>query len=136
MPGWCHDELLRRRVSSHDVDSQRLAWWARGAAGAGAGAVGAARIGRPVRPPRYRVAGWMVVFPLGMYATAGLVLGTAVRLPLIHHIGAVAVWPAAAAWALTTIAMAAAALTRRRVGRAEPGTAAPARRRVALLRHR
>ena len=91
-------------------------------------ALTAARVRHPVRP-RYGVAGWMVVFPLGMYATAGLALGAVVRLPLIHHIGAVAVWPAAAAWALTTVAMAAAAFARRRGGqpdqesRRRPGAA-------------
>jgi tellurite resistance protein TehA-like permease len=41
---------------------------------------------RPVRI-RYRPDLWTVVFPLGMYATAGPQLGTAAMLPLIHHIG-------------------------------------------------
>ncbi len=67
----------------------------------------------PVRP-RYRPQAWAVVFPLGMYAMAGLQLGTAARLPLIHHIGAAAVWPAAAAWAVTLTAMAASPFTGRR----------------------
>lgn len=57
--------------------------------------------------PRYRPQVRAIVFPLGMYAMAGLRLGTAARLPLIHHIGAAAVWPAAAAWVLTFAAMAA-----------------------------
>jgi tellurite resistance protein TehA-like permease len=38
-------------------------------------------------PHRYRPDLWTVVFPLGMYATAGPQLGTAAMLPLIHHIG-------------------------------------------------
>ena len=79
-------------------------------------------------PARLRcgAGGWVFVFPLGMYATAGLVLGPAARVPLIHHIGAVAVWPAAAAWARTATAMAAtAARTARRAGRAEPEATGP-----------
>jgi len=72
----------------------------------------AARLPRPVRP-RYGTGGWVFVFPLGMYATAGLALGTAAHVPLIHHIGAVAVWPATAAWALTATAMAGALRTAR-----------------------
>ena len=66
---------------------------------------------RPSRRPRYRPEAWAIVFPLGMYAMAGLRLGTAARLPLIHHIGAAAVWPAAAAWALTFAAMGASQAT-------------------------
>jgi tellurite resistance protein TehA-like permease len=81
------------------------------------------RLPRPVRL-RYGSTAWMAVFPLGMYAMAGMVLGAAARLPLVHHIGAVAVWPAAAAWALTTVALAT-TLGRRRGGRAEPGATAP-----------
>jgi len=56
-------------------------------------------------PPRYRADLWMIVFPAGMYATASMELGTAARLPLVHGVGAVAAWPAAAAWALTFAAM-------------------------------
>jgi tellurite resistance protein TehA-like permease len=67
----------------------------------------------PVRP-RYRPQAWAVVFPLGMYAMAGLRLGAAARLPLIQQIGAAAVWLAAAAWAVTFITMAASPFTRRR----------------------
>jgi len=72
-------------------------------------------VARLPRPPRLRYAtgGWAFVFPLGMYATAGLTLGAVARMPLIHHVGAVAVWPAAAAWAVTACAMGAAAHARR-----------------------
>ena len=61
----------------------------------------------------YATGGWVFVFPLGMYATAGLTLGAVAGVPLIHHVGAVAVWPAVAAWAMTAAAMGSAALTRR-----------------------
>ena len=57
--------------------------------------------------PRYRPEAWTVVFPLGMYAMATLELGTAAEVPLIQGIGAVAVWPATAAWVLVAITMAA-----------------------------
>jgi tellurite resistance protein TehA-like permease len=67
---------------------------------------------RPVRP-RYRADMWTVVFPLGMYAMAGLELGTTARLPLASHIGAVAVPCATAAWALTLIGLAISPFTSR-----------------------
>jgi tellurite resistance protein TehA-like permease len=67
---------------------------------------------RPVRP-RYRADLWTVVFPLGMYAMAGLQLGSAARLPLAGHIGAVAVPFATAAWALAFIGLATSPLDRR-----------------------
>jgi tellurite resistance protein TehA-like permease len=63
---------------------------------------------------RYRMDLWMVVFPVGMYATAGMRLGTAAGLPLIRAIGAAAAWPAAAAWALAFTAMIGSPLARRR----------------------
>ena len=56
--------------------------------------------------PRYAPMAWVVVFPLGMYAAAGLQLGTAAGLPWMHRAGAVAVWPAAVAWVLAFTAMA------------------------------
>jgi hypothetical protein len=68
---------------------------------------------RPLRP-HYRVDMWTVVFPLGMYALAGLQLGSVARLPLVDHIGAVAVPCATAAWALTFIGLATSPLDRRR----------------------
>jgi len=67
---------------------------------------------RPVRP-RYRADMWTVVFPLGMYAMAGLQLGSTARLPLVDHIGAVAVPCATAAWVLTFIGLATSSLDRR-----------------------
>ena len=47
----------------------------------------------------------MIVFPAGMYATASMELGTPARLPLMHGVGAVAAWPATAAWGVTFAAM-------------------------------
>jgi tellurite resistance protein TehA-like permease len=64
------------------------------------------------RRPRYWPGMWVVVFPLGMYATASLQIGRAAGVPLIHAAGVVAVWPAAAAWAITFALMAAAPVRR------------------------
>jgi len=57
------------------------------------------------QPLGYRSDLWMIVFPAGMYASAGMQLGIAARLPLIHAVGQAATWPAAAIWALTLLAM-------------------------------
>jgi len=54
----------------------------------------------------YRCELWMVVFPIGMYATAGIQLGAATGSTAIHAVGTAAVWPAVGAWALTFISMA------------------------------
>ena len=85
------------------------------------------------QPLRYRSDLWMVVFPAGMYATASMRLGMVAGLPLIHAVGAVAAWPAAAAWAVTFTAMLAApAAARSRARSAGPagprGPSPPARR--------
>jgi tellurite resistance protein TehA-like permease len=72
----------------------------------------AALQGRPPLRPRYLATRWMIVFPLGMYATAGESLGAAAGEPLISHVAEVAVWPAAAAWLLVFTAMASAPFTR------------------------
>lgn len=90
-------------------------------------------VARLPHPPRlrYGTGGWVFVFPLGMYATAGLTLGPVAGVALVHHIGAVAVWPAVAAWAVTAFAMIAAAFPRRDRGpgraaaQIEPGATAP-----------
>jgi tellurite resistance protein TehA-like permease len=71
---------------------------------------------RPIRP-RYRSDMWTVVFPLGMYAMAGLQLGPAARLPLAGHVGAVAVPCATAAWVLTFIGLVTSPLDRRHPGK-------------------
>jgi tellurite resistance protein TehA-like permease len=56
-------------------------------------------------PLTYQATLWSVVFPLGMYAVAGLYLGQAVRLPLVGVIGDVELWLAFAVWSLTFVAM-------------------------------
>ena len=48
---------------------------------------------------------WSIVFPLGMFAVAGIYLGRADRLPIVEAIGAAWLWVAFAAWLLTAIAM-------------------------------
>jgi tellurite resistance protein TehA-like permease len=60
---------------------------------------------REVASQRYHAALWAIVFPLGMYGVAGLELGSAARLRVLHEVGAVAVWPALAAWILVFAAM-------------------------------
>jgi tellurite resistance protein TehA-like permease len=49
---------------------------------------------------------WGIVFPLGMYAVAGIYLGHADKLPLVGIIGGVELWVAFTAWLLTFAAMA------------------------------
>jgi tellurite resistance protein TehA-like permease len=54
-------------------------------------------------PPRLRywTGAWTMVFPLGMYAVAGMQLGVAADLPAVRVIGSGEAWGAFAAWALT-----------------------------------
>ena len=61
---------------------------------------------RPRTALRFRRELWIIVFPAGMYATASMRLGAAAGLPPVRDIGLVAVWPAAAAWALVFAGMA------------------------------
>lgn len=56
-------------------------------------------------PLRYEATLWSVVFPLGMYAVAGIYLGQADHLPIVHGIGEAWLWVAFAAWTLTLVAM-------------------------------
>lgn len=56
-------------------------------------------------PLRYEPALWSIVFPLGMYAVAGIYLGQADRLPVVHAIGTAELWVAFAAWLLVFTAM-------------------------------
>ena len=46
-----------------------------------------------------------VVFPLGMYAVAGIYLGRADSLPLVEAVGRTELWVALAAWSLVALAM-------------------------------
>jgi tellurite resistance protein TehA-like permease len=56
-------------------------------------------------PLRYEATLWSIVFPLGMYAVAGIYLGRADHLPIVGWIGKAWLWVAFAAWALTLVAM-------------------------------
>lgn len=56
-------------------------------------------------PLRYEPTLWSVVFPLGMYAVAGIYLGEADRLPLVAAIGSAELWVALVAWIAVMIAM-------------------------------
>lgn len=56
-------------------------------------------------PLMYEATLWSIVFPLGMYAVAGIYLGRADQLPLVGRIGAVELWFAFAVWALVGVAM-------------------------------
>lgn len=58
-------------------------------------------------PLRYEAPQWAIIFPLGMYAVAGIYLGDADRLPVVGFIGASELWVAFAGWLLLLIAMAA-----------------------------
>lgn len=57
-------------------------------------------------PLRYDATLWSVIFPLGMYAVAGIYLGRADRLPIVATIGKVELWVAFVAWLLVATAMA------------------------------
>jgi len=56
-------------------------------------------------PLRYEATLWSIIFPLGMYAVAGIYLGDADDLPLVGRIGSLELWLAFAAWLLTFVAM-------------------------------
>ena len=58
-------------------------------------------------PLRYEATLWSMVFPLGMYAVAGLYLGQADRLPLVHAVGAAELWVALGVSVVVLVAMAA-----------------------------
>lgn len=57
-------------------------------------------------PLHYSAAQWSVVFPLGMYAVAGIQLGAADDLPLVGAVGSAWVWAGVLAWVLTLGTMA------------------------------
>jgi tellurite resistance protein TehA-like permease len=56
-------------------------------------------------PLAYEASLWGIVFPLGMYAVAGIHLGRADALPVVGAIGAAWLWVAFAASVLTLAAM-------------------------------
>jgi tellurite resistance protein TehA-like permease len=57
-------------------------------------------------PLRYEPTLWSMIFPLGMYAVAGIYLGRADHLPLVEWVGSHWLWIAVAAWIVTFVAMA------------------------------
>ena len=56
-------------------------------------------------PLCYEATLWSIIFPLGMYAVAGIYLGDADRLPLVRSIGSVSLWVAFSGWSVTFLAM-------------------------------
>jgi tellurite resistance protein TehA-like permease len=58
-------------------------------------------------PLSYEATLWSIVFPLGMYAVAGIYLGRADQLPIVGSIGSAELWVAFTAWALVLAGMAA-----------------------------
>jgi tellurite resistance protein TehA-like permease len=56
-------------------------------------------------PLRYEATLWSIVFPLGMYAVAGIYLGRADHLPVVEAIGSAELWVACAAWLAVFVAM-------------------------------
>lgn len=56
-------------------------------------------------PLRYDATLWSVIFPLGMYAVAGIYLGEANRLPVVTMVGRAELWVAFGAWLLVAVAM-------------------------------
>ena len=57
-------------------------------------------------PLRYEPTLWSMIFPLGMYAVAGIYLGEADNLPVVGLVGRLELWVALAAWAVVIAAMA------------------------------
>ena len=56
-------------------------------------------------PLRYEPTLWSMIFPLGMYAVAGIYLGRADRLPIVEWIGSTWLWVAVTAWVIVFVAM-------------------------------
>ena len=56
-------------------------------------------------PLRYDPTLWSMIFPLGMYAAAGIYLGRADHLPLVHRIASIELWVAFAAAVAVFVAM-------------------------------
>jgi tellurite resistance protein TehA-like permease len=56
-------------------------------------------------PVHYEATLWSIIFPLGMYAVAGLYLGESDDLPLVGLVGRVELWVALAAWTIVLVAM-------------------------------
>jgi tellurite resistance protein TehA-like permease len=56
-------------------------------------------------PLRYEATLWSIIFPLGMYAVAGIYLGEADSLPVVHAIGSAELWVALGAFLLVFVTM-------------------------------
>jgi tellurite resistance protein TehA-like permease len=56
-------------------------------------------------PLRYVATLWSIVFPLGMYAVAGMYLGRTDRLPIVEAIGGGWLWVAVSAWVVVAVSM-------------------------------
>lgn len=56
-------------------------------------------------PLTYEATWWSIVFPLGMYAVAGMYIGRADSLPIVEQIGAMWLWVGAAAWLFAAVQM-------------------------------
>ncbi len=56
-------------------------------------------------PLRYEATLWSMIFPLGMYAVAGIYLGRADQLPVVEWIGSWWLWVAVGAWLIVAVAM-------------------------------
>jgi tellurite resistance protein TehA-like permease len=56
-------------------------------------------------PLRYEATLWSIVFPLGMYAVAGIYLGRADELPVVELVGSAWIWVAFAAWLTVLVSM-------------------------------
>ena len=53
----------------------------------------------------YKATLWSMVFPLGMYAVAGIYLGRADHLPIVEGVGRVGLWVALATWTVVFATM-------------------------------
>jgi tellurite resistance protein TehA-like permease len=57
-------------------------------------------------PLTYDATLWSLVFPLGMYAVAGIYLGRADHLPVVEAVGRTELWVALTVWLVVFVAMA------------------------------
>ncbi|MFF2107169.1 tellurite resistance/C4-dicarboxylate transporter family protein [Rhodococcus koreensis] len=56
-------------------------------------------------PLRYDATVWSIVFPLGMYAVAGIYLGRADHIPLVGMVGSAELWCAFTVWCVAFVVM-------------------------------
>lgn len=56
-------------------------------------------------PLAYEATWWSIVFPLGMYAVAGMYIGRADALPIVESIGSGWLWVGASAWLFAAVQM-------------------------------